>query len=255
MAVTKSLNKYRYKCQDLDSYVFEWAEVTPSGCIHSPLHTIVSGTMTIVEKLEQNTVKADILTENNPTGGHYRGEFLKITTTGIGEWFYTDFVKPFPVSLATASFNLQESQVGDELWVDIMPDTIIGVLTSPVTSGDTILNVSQTVIDNIQVGFDLRLTTDTINYFELGPVIAKDTVNNQITLNTGSPSDFSSGTYCVPEITLHGPSELGNPGLYEMGDFIVKGKRFEANSIIRFKYKNNTGPENKSFYIEIEYFY
>jgi hypothetical protein len=250
---------YRGYVEQLSSYGYIWSEEEPSTVLISGVSYVPASGSLIVERVleEEEIVKADIITEQEPTGGHYRGEFLKVSTSGVpvGEWAYTDWSKPFDVSLSTACFNLQPSNEGDEFCVELSPNTVIGALTGPVTSGDTVLNVSETVVENMEIGYACKYTYDTVNVVDLGYVIEVDRDNNTITLANPVDHDISPSPTCYIQLSIymHGPNEIGGPGPYEMGDFIIKGKKFPAGTVFRVCYKNNDPQNtNKVLYIELE---
>ena len=56
------------------------------------------------------------------------------------------------------NITTDSTTTGDNINVYAIWDTIVGYNTLPINPGDTVLNVSQTVVDNIQTGFNFVIT-------------------------------------------------------------------------------------------------
>lgn len=135
----------------------------------------------------------------------------------------------------------------------IAPNTIIGTLTGNIPAGAISgIPVSQTVIDNTAIGFCLEFvdggSTATNNVGRVIAVIAIDTDNNEITIETATTQGFTaaSPTYVRQTVEM-----IPN---YVIGDAKIGGSYLPANTTVRVEYTNNNGSTGY-FYPKIEYLY
>jgi len=100
---------------------------------------------------------------------------------------------PFQVRALNITINPGAENVDDCIDILTMPDTTVGAITSTVNIDDTVLPVSETVIDNIDVGFRVKIV-DGVNSEELGFVLAIDVENGTITVQTASTGSYPPGS-------------------------------------------------------------
>lgn len=138
--------------------------------------------------------------------------------------------------------------ITDEMEVLIAPDTVIGVVTMPVTVGDTSINVNDTVSQNLIPGRYLNF--DNVEY----EVIDVDESNNVITLDKPIITDVTPGSYCFMHIKIISNLYIHTVDCIEIGKSISTGQRIPKNTIIRIKYKNTSRLAKKvAFFVEYLY--
>jgi len=165
------------------------------------------------------------------------------------------FSYPMPISVIEAQFVSATENTGDSwTWV-IAKNTTVGAITANVTIGDTTINASQTVVDNINIGYKMNLF-DGVNSVDLGRVLSKDTDTNIITVEHASTENFSaaSPTYIRMSIVFMENAEFGHPWLLVYGEGKIKSSYVPANTVITVEYTNNTGV-TKRICPSIEYLY
>ena len=170
------------------------------------------------------------------------------TTTGT---YSTDISFPFDVNLIRGRwFNKQEFD-GDSVEFVVAEDTAIGVITANVAQGDTVINVSQTVVDNTKVGFYVKCQGQ-----DWGRVVDIDSDLLTITIETpasaaitATGSDYVLQTVkFVPHIFLEGSETMM---VLEGG---IGSSFLPKDTILTIKYHNNTGTA-KVYSAILEYFY
>jgi hypothetical protein len=207
---------------------------------------------------EDKVIKANIVEETTPTGGHYGVSSIMIDLTNdtpdADGWYSTSISWPFPITLISGQCEGIEDMVGDETEFVIAPNTITGSITSDVASGDTVINVGQTVIDNTFIGSFINLT-DGVNNDDLGRVL--DVAATSITCETATSNDFDnyipgygsgyhapswiSPTYVRQSVKLGNQLNVGR-GKIEMGtDRHAARSPLPANTVLKMKYKKTNG--------------
>jgi hypothetical protein len=169
-------------------------------------------------------------------------------SAGVGTTI-KDFSWPFNIGLKSATFQVSEDMVGDELVVKVAPNTIIGALTSNLNAGDSSMYVNSTVIQNIKYGQYIGLYASS---HELGRVIAIGP--NYLTFQPVSDVSANAGSYVSMCAKIIPYVYFNAAGKIEIGKTVTTANRIPANTKIRVEYKNNTGTAKKiSFFIEYLY--
>ena len=199
----------------------------------------------IIDEREPLTV--EIKQETVPTGQHYKYDTQAFDALA-GQVTAHSFSYPISVSA--------EENTGDTWsWV-IAPNTVVGALTSDVATTDTVISCSQTVIDNVQVGFFVDLF-DGVNTDDLGEVLSKDTGANTLTISTAATQQFlaSSPTYVRMSIYFLKDSEFGHPWRLVYGEGKIKSSYVPANTVIKVSYNNIHPTLDKRVVCAIELMY
>lgn len=192
------------------------------------------------------------------TGGKYQARSYEIVVDQAqGAWKELDVVFPYPISIFSTEWIEKPEFEGDELQVLALPDTITGALSANVAAGATVIDVSQTVIDNTALGYNLKLDDGT-NIDDMGRVFGIDKDNLKLTMETATTNAFlaSSPTYCKQSIEFVPHICLSGLGRVELAKDVVGGSYIPANAILRIRYRNNEGSTtNKVFSAILEYKY
>ena len=257
---TEQVNKYRVWCTGNNEFQYIWAEEQPTI---SPSGYPVDQTKTAIIEIINNDVSRVLveeqeLNESKRTGGHFQSGTLNVTVpSGVpGTVTCKDFSYPIPICLLSAQVLTESSSIGDSFEVQVSPDTVIGWCTqNPDPSGYT-LPVSDTVINNIDVGFKVEIF-DGQKLADLGRCISVDSELNQITTEftpNGQTFLASSPTYVMITVEMVRQFNIFGTGRIEIGESKIGGSYIPANTPIRVCYTNNDGVE-KRFDAEIEYLY
>jgi len=248
--MAKTAYKYRVWCSTESAWVYEWAESEPADCPNNNGHTIDTAKTAIVESVSNQDVS--VIEEDIPTGGHFQTKTVVLSSEAV-ETVQQDVSFPYPVSILSAQVLIDAKNVGDELEVLVAPDTITGTLAADVASGATIINVSQTVVDNAALGFHLTLYDGT-NTNDLGRIT--DISGTNITFETETTKAFAAATptYVKQTVKFFPMSELVTTGRLTAGETKIGGSYFPANQVLRIVYKNNDGV-TKKMGVMLEYLY
>lgn len=224
---------------------------TPTTCFTDSGHTVNLNSQQALEELSDYIVT--INEESTPTGGHFKSNSIKmVCPTGASQH---DFSYPHPISVLSITIVTSSDHTGDTFENIVAPNTTIGSITSDITASDTVISVSQTVMDNAAVGFYINVTDGTNNDI-LGRVLSLDTGNNTLTMETAAANGFlaSTPTYVQVSVKTIDNYTIGEPSRYEIGKDKIGGSYVPANTTIRVDYTNNGG-SSKDFYAIIEYLY
>ncbi len=248
-----SINHWRIYCiteQEWSSGYLAAESATPTTCFNNTGHEVNLNSQQIVEVITNNTTNVKIIEESVPTGGNFRCEGFKLTipagttATKVVSW-------PYIISVLQSFFAPNSSQDGDVLNVICGPNTIVGLLTSSISSGTTVIPVSLTVVQNAMVGYEFLL-----NGTNLGEIVAIDLNAYTVTLHTATPSSFNAGAYAGLQTTNIKNLVIGLGGgeRYIIGASRSGSKRLPANMPVHVTYQNN-GANDVDFYFQVEYLY
>jgi len=250
------VNEYRLYCYTEETNVTGWGTIAPTACYHNTEHEIDLDSVTIIDYVDEEIVKANVIEENNPTGERYQAKQFLITPTTGADWQIFNFSMPKDVTVKKGTVYLQDACVGDEMSCHMSPDTIIGIITSDVTAEETEISVSETVINNIFTGAEVKLY-DGVNQDNCGMVLDVDADTNKITVQTATTHSFSasSPTYVQMTVCFVHLIKIVNNSIIELGENAIKGFYWPANTILQVKYKNNNSGEGKEIGVIMEYYY
>jgi len=244
--------KYRLYCITEAANVYTWSENAPTQCPNNTAHVINPNSISIMDQVATNEIS--IQQESTPTGGNFKAETFKVTSTSQGE---TDaqLSWPFNVSLLQLSFMTTSDNEGDFLTIEIPSNLVVGSITQNINAGDTVIYVSASVISTIAVGYYITISDGT-NTDALGRVLAINSTNNSITIETGSTHAYQSSTPTYVDMTVSPLNnfELGTPHLYTLGQSCLRASSIPANTFIVIRYINNDST-TKSLVFNYEYLY
>lgn len=251
---TATLYKYRIYCITEATNVYQWAETPPTTCPNNTAHTINPESISVIAVRAPDAVK--IKQENTPTGGNFMAESVTITiapgpnvtTTIAPTW-------PFDITLSNISFTTTAAHEGDSISAQGANNITVGALAQDVIAGTTTLAVTQTVIDNTNIGYYVRLT-DGVNIDNLGRVLAIDKTNNTLTVEIPTTQVFSAATPTVVQLSIYAIQnfKLGPPTRYELAKSKISGFHIPVGQLTVFSYTNTTA-DPKTLVIDYEYFY
>ena len=206
-------------------------------------------------------VRAEILTEHvkwiesrEATQNLYAAQSIIIDlSTGESEKI-VDIAFPFNIALMSGTLRVNEEMVGDNISIEIGPNTLIGALTQSLNIGDSSIYVSPTVIENIKKGYYISMYDLDGDGIDIGQVISIDDTNSCLTLVSPSSVSINAGSYLammakiVPYLYFHDINDI------DIGKQIPTGQRIPKGIPIRIHYKNDTLIGKKiSFFIEYLY--
>lgn len=249
--------KYRIYCSTDSNYEYTWAETEPTTCPTNTAHTIDASKTTIVATKEPDTIT--IKEEITPTQGFYRFQGYQESIPAsdpVGN--VTSFIIswPFPVSIINGWFISPTNSEGDVVSAIVGENTIVGAITANVTNTDTTFNVSSTVMDNMEVGYDAGLFNGVLAD-DVGRVLSKDTANSTITVETAPTNNYdaASPTYVRLSVKTVDCLHMNVPGVrYAFAEKKLGGRYVPANIPLTIKYTNNEG-NAKAFAFNIEHLY
>lgn len=199
------------------------------------------------------TEQVKIIEENNNnfTQGIFQSCTIDTYISGVTGTTIIDKSFPYPISLFSSEWLVQESQIGDISEFHLAPDTMCGVLVAPHSSGDTTLYVSDTVFTqaNIKLGHYI-----TVNGQDLGRVIYKNSDTNTITIENPLETVLDPMTPVFFTVKVVPHWRFNAPGFCSVGETKIGSSYIPANTVMRTVYHNLSGTA-KWFGISIDYLY
>lgn len=247
-----TLYRHRVYCSTDSKYEYIWldTETHPNNCPINTTHNINSALSSITERREQNIIR--VMEEESPTGGNFKCETIVFNASASSTQTHeVQFL--FDISILAVYMVTTNDQTGDQMEVIVAPETLIGVTTAPVSAGNTVISVSNTVIENIYKGYKV-IITDGVNTDSLGYVISKDPVASTVTVQTAATHSFAAGSLVKISVYYVENYEFGPAWEYVIGESKIGASKLPANKIVRINYTNN-GQAQKRIVIKLEYLY
>jgi len=248
------VNQYKIYCTSDSKWECVWGTDPPTTCPTNTAHTVDANSVSIVKTIGDPIIT--VKEEETPTGGHFAAETIVIDA-GNFETKVQDIFWPIPINVLEIIVHPTIGMDNDTISVDIAPNTTVGVLTATGATGATVLNVSSTVTDNIEIGFHCCLAGHTGAMAMLGRVLNVDGPNGQITTEFPITEwDFAPSLTAVQQdIYMMYKHELPVSAVpFHVGGSKIGASYIPANTTIRCTY-NNSSTGAKHFVATVEYLY
>lgn len=245
-----TIYKYRVRCLTSNKYEYVWDDTEPTTCPVNPAHTIDPSKTAAVAKRAQNVV--EIKEESVPTGGYFMSETIPMTINPNETATFT-YTWPISMTVLMVGFTSDASNQGDVMSLCVAPDTTVGTLTANIGTGVSTLDVSQSVIDNMCLGFYVSIT-DGVNTNDLGRCLAINKVSKIITVENPTTNSFAANSAIKITIYMMKNYTIGPPWEYEIGKSKIGGAYVPAGRVVKVTYENKTNA-TKTLVPRLEYLY
>lgn len=170
------------------------------------------------------------------------------STTTVGEETYKTITFPIDINLIRGSFFNKPDFLGDFAAMTVAENTVIGAVIANASIDDEWLDVSSTVIDNIERGYYV-----TINGVDLDRCLEVDYKNNKIKVAPLSEA-IAAGSYVLITIQFVPHIYLEGTNTKEILEGGVDPSFIKAGTPIKITYTNNN-LSAKTFSLRFEYHY
>lgn len=251
--MSKTVHKYRLFCNTENLYVYTWGDTLPSLCPNDGKHTIDTTTIVSIDTVESGSV--NIIQEQNPTGGWYKTESKRMTIKPNS----TEVISmswPYPISILEVSLNSSAENDGDIINSYVAKDTIVGVVTQSIPIGTNVVHVSDTVLQNIYIGFLVSFQNSTTGQnYEMGECIAIDIPNKTIMCSRSGLSEVPMMSYV--KMTINNIKNFVIKGglTYNLGRKSLQASYLPKNTKVDLTYQNLSMVQSKTFSFVYEYLY
>lgn len=247
---SRSIYRHRLHCSTEDAFVYCWSEDTPTNCPHDINHIVDLNSISIIDTVSNNSV--NIIQSSGDTGNNYRVEGKKLTIPPLSTLDF-DFSWPYNISVLTVNWSSNECHRGDVVNGYVSSNTTVGALTENITSGDTIIHVSSTVLNHLNRGF-LVTVTDNVHSMDMGECISIDKSAATIECQFPASVTMIAGSFIQMTINNIKNIPLWEPETVNLAVKNVGSSFLPAKTKVRLQYSNNANVE-KVFCIRYEYFY
>lgn len=251
------LYRFRLRCVTENEYKFVWEESTnpvPALCPTNTSHTIDTNLTTVVETIDNTLqlVKKVDTDKLEPTSAVTLEEgFVIDVNSGVTEAEHA-FSFPFSIEPLGAEMLADYPSVNRldyyQVVIILATDPAIGIVTANGVIGDTIINVSGTVINNVKLNYLVKFGAD-INEYRV-----KAIGNNTITLFTGLVNTINVGDIVKIRIPITFNRYIYPNEINKIGDWSEGAKNIPANFIVRSKIFFNSAT-SQAFKIPYTVFY
>ena len=192
------------------------------------------------------------------TGGNFRAKSFIHNAPGNGQAIsYSDFIIPYPTSFLTMEYFAKEEQNEDTFTIDVMPDTVIGIITEEAQVGTSVVTVNETALEYAQIG-DIASLANEAHSEEVGYILNINKENSTITFSGSVDESFTEFAPTMFMITRRLCDEITletNGGTVQIGNSKIGGAFIPANTTFRLKYKNGMPMVAKRFHAILEFLY
>jgi hypothetical protein len=195
----------------------------------------------VIERHASNTIS--ITQELVATGSNYRWDACAFTAMPNTLTTHT-LTYPFPVTVLSATVQTAEENRGDFLSWYVSHNTVVGVVTSAVTAGTTVLPVSSTVVSMCFIGMKITLF-DATHTDVMGFIVGISTENSTVTVSVAPTHDFAAGSYIRISVVYLDNVEIGHPLQMDLGQAKITGTYVPANTLLTCVYDNRSGGEKR----------
>lgn len=259
---TQAIKKWQVYCDTEKIYTYGYTDhtETPTSCFNNNTH-VVSKHPELLCEINNNNQRVQEEWVN--TGGNiqidsHTFDIPASGTTGDETQYQSSY--PIPINMISLTACPNTKNIGDSIVADVGHHTTIGTITedvsSGITGGITGFGVSQTVIDNLNIGYHVTLTTG-VTSCELGRCVMINKRTNTISTEFPTTTSFSASTPTYVQQTVQMIRNLDFPEStvpIVIGDDKIGSSYVPANTVGRIKYTNNDGKAKKfTFYIEYLY--
>jgi hypothetical protein len=207
----------------------------------------------------QSPMVVAIKGESKPTQGFYQAvSFIMNVTPGLTPTT-REVSWPFDTSLISGKFQVFGSELGDKFEALAAPDTVIGMISEDVAQGATQIPVSDTVLANAAVGFQVNFQ-DTSNGSVVsgGRILAISKASSTITIETPLSAALTAFPPTLVRISVSyvDAEVIDGQDMITLGQTLQGASHVAANRIVRFKYTNGTETQTvKRVLIVLEIYY
>jgi hypothetical protein len=250
MSESQTLYQYRLHCNSEDALVYTWDTQPPIVCPNNNSHQIDIASISIIDTVATNNIS--IIQTTGDIQENYCCESKKITIPA-NTTMSNVYTWPINIAILTVNWTSEEIHRGDIIDGYIAKNTTIGVNTSPVSQGDTVIHVSPTVIEYINRGYIVNIT-DGISSINLGQCININKSASTITCEIPAITNMNPWSYI--RMTIHNIRSMiiDVPGKYVLATKHLQASSLPKTTEVEVVYTNNSNIE-KSFIFFMEFMY
>jgi hypothetical protein len=197
-----------------------------------------SNSVQLLETVSQSIVS--VKEDKVDIGRNVYVKSIEITNVAAGDTGTVDWIFPLVTSMYSFKFLFNNDNIGDTISIYANPDTTLGLITSNVNVGDTVIGAPAGLMLYGWPGFHLNIT-DGVNNDHLGIIKSMDRINNTVTVELPAEHSFSS-TNTLVKMTIRVCDEMliSGTGYLPFGEDVIGGSGLPAGTKARFIYKNNS---------------
>ncbi len=248
--------QYKIFCNTENSYITGWGTTPPTVCYNNNGHTVNSNSVQVIQTITSNevTVKEDSISVNR----NARIEAIYFTNVASFDTQDKTYVFQYPTSMYSYTFSVDDTNKDDEITISVNENTTMGLITSNVTAGATVIHAPVALLLYGQVGMNLSLVDD-VNTDEIGYILSIDQNAGTVTCSIPTEHSFSSSNTVV-KMTYYVMRDLrlSNAGVYKWFDDIIGGSPPPVGTTVKFTYRNNamfneidSTPKNFTIYLTV----
>ena len=238
---------YQLYCVDEARTYTVYGNAIPTVCPTNTNHIIAAAAS--VPNYEGSVVQ--VKEEYIKTGGNYKTKGLNFELAPL-EFKTYDVSFPRNVTLLNFTIFSEDENYNDCMNVYAAPGKVIGVLTAPAVTSDTLLHIND--VSLLDSGFLLGLQEGG-NVHDCGEILTVNSGNNTVVVANAVVGSFNAFSTFV-NFTIHRIEDFIMPkkAIIQLGTSKIGGAAIPADIILRLTYENK-GNVAKTFTSYFEYLY
>jgi hypothetical protein len=247
------IKQYRLFCETENAHVETWKMTKPECCPNDYRHTIDPSSVSVIGEryVESGNIQNVYISSKAyyPTNGKYCAEGLSYNIPADTSTFVEHYTFMKQCCMYGMHLCVREDHIGDRVSIIVQPETIAGVLTSTALTTDTVLHVSNTVVQHVIPGY----------YVVLGEeerlIVEVDKSGNTITIDTPFDSVHNGMELVKINVYVIRNLCLDTVCKFDIGYGAFGGKLIPKNSLLRMVYHKLDPASSKRFCLNMEYMY
>ncbi len=247
--------EYHIYCITEGKYVTWYLADPPTKCCNDTSHEVNPNSIRRVGLVNPRNLQVG---DSSPDEGTFQATTLRYVVSKPNsvpstQTFDTSF--PFDCYLWEITAQQNPSNLDDYFSISVAPNTPIGQLTTDVSTTETILNVTPTVVQYARRGNDISIT-DGVRLTSLGIIASTDKLTNTLTLKTAIAESFPAGSAILLTTLPLKDVYFDSPLRVSVGNKGLKAKVIPADTNIRTTYVCNTMPATDIIvYFQVQYYF
>lgn len=183
------------------------------------------------------------------TNGKFQAENIVLSIDASHDIYKKTISYGHYIGLLSATWFCNENNIGDVASFYIAPNVVIGYATDNISSGNTVISVSDTVVENVIPGYLLQIDEN-----ECITISEVDKINKTITLKEPIDFNITVGNLIRFKINILSNFLFTGIGQISLGQSKIGSALIPPNTEMILEYKNNN-EKGKEFSVLIEYMY
>lgn len=227
----------------------------PTMCVNNSNHQVNPNSTVRWERIGPNLLQ---VTDTSPNLGYFQMSSIKVNipaTNTVPQTITVDNTYPFDMYIWETSISQYPNHIGDEINIQIAPDTPIATLLQSTNVGDTTIYASPTIFNHIYRGCEIGIT-DGVHKEYSGRIKEINSLNGSIKFEIPLINSYIQGSVVLFSVYPIRHLFFDSDRRIIIGSKGLKSRVIPANTIFRITYIDNTVHTSPiDIYIQMQYYH